>query len=801
MKTFCRSQYCSFRSALPHRREQGRYVFPLGIGYERRNMRSVWPNLDWLETWKVFSNGADTVGCVPLNTNWYIGSSNGNSRFFDGEIREVAIWDSALNAAQAAAVYAGTTPSADYPTVVTSYTYDAAGHLLTLTDPVGNTTIYTYNYLGLVATEPNEKNATRYYTYDALGRLVQKTDRNDRVTTYTYDSVGRLTAEHWGDTSDYFMYTYDLVGNLLYATDGDHSYSYTYDSLYRPLYTSFNFDSQSAVFSYTYDAVGRQTSSSLTLNGHADRVNTTTYDYLGNATSIRQHGNITDEIFAEFDYNANGLLTAINRYEEDENDVLTAVANSLYEYNANNAVTSITHKNPDETQIVKHSYTYDSTNNIVEYLNSIDGNTEYNYDFLGQLIGADHASQSDESYTYDSNGNRLTANGDTYTTGTNNELTSDDTYTYTYDAEGNRISKTNSAGTERELYTWDYRNRLTSVTKQTYDTLTNEWSTVQIVEYTYDHNNIWIRKTIGDSKTIFIPENYQTAVQIDNNTVSHHYLWTPNQQDKLLADTTTTGVSWSLTDHLGTVRDILGATSTHLIYDAFGNLTSGTNPLLFGYTGKAFDTDTHLQNNINRWYDSTVGRWLSTDPIGFEGDYTNLYRFLVNSTLQYIDYDGREFIPAVTDGFEDIDILSRWIVVGVEVEFPDVLSTQVALPFSNRRCSEIVYTFTDITQTAVSKATTGSWINNILNRPNLDNLYNTARRMKKLQRVEYTLSEYCSSTKCCSNTIKILGGRADIDYKVRLFVKGDAREAQLIYQITISYTATLRYEGYYGECK
>jgi len=145
--------------------------------------------------WNLYRNGtlltsrADTTGALTVNANWHIGSSNGNSRFFDGEIREVAIWDSALTAAQAAAVYAGTTPSADYPTVVTSYTYDAAGHLLTLTDSVGNTTSYTYNYMGLVATETNEKNATRYYSYDALGRLVSKTDRNGRITTYSYALV------------------------------------------------------------------------------------------------------------------------------------------------------------------------------------------------------------------------------------------------------------------------------------------------------------------------------------------------------------------------------------------------------------------------------------------------------------------------------------------------------------------------------------------------------------------------------------------------------------------------------------
>ncbi|MBR0191324.1 MAG: RHS repeat-associated core domain-containing protein [Thermoguttaceae bacterium] len=518
-------------------------------------------------------------------------------------------------------------------------------HLLTLTDPVGNTTSYTYNYMGLVATETNEKNATRYYSYDALGRLVSKTDRNGRITTYTYDTIGRLTSENWSDTTNYFMYTYDAVGNLLYATDGQHSYSYTYDALNRPIYTTFNFDSQSAVFAYTYDLAGRRTSSSLSLNGHSDRVNQTTYDFLGNATSIRQTGSAVDEIFAEFDYNANGLMTSVKRYEVDGNNLINEIAESVYTYNANNAVTSITHKNPNGTQIVQHSYTYDNTNNIVEYLNSIDGSTTYNYDFLGQLIGADYANQNldDETYTYDENGNRITANGDTYTTGDNNELTSDGTWSYTYDAEGNRISKTNA--TNRELYTWDHRNRLTTVTQQEWDSVEQDWTTTQIVEYAYDYNNVWIRKTIGNNKTIFIPENYQTTVQIDNGTTTHHYLWTPNQQDKLLADTTPYSTSWALTDHLGTIRDILGTTSTHLIYDAFGNLTSGTNPILFGYTGKPFDSATNLQNNINRWYDATIGRWLSTDPINFYGNTLNLYKYVQNNPIYNIDWCGLEDVP------------------------------------------------------------------------------------------------------------------------------------------------------------
>ena len=144
------------------------------------------------------------------------------------------------------------------------------------------------------------------------------------------------------------------------------------------------------------------------------------------------------------------------------------------------------------------------------------------------------------------------------------------------------------------------------------------------------------------------------------SNVSHHYLWTPNQQDKLLTDTTSTEVLWSLTDHLGTVRDIIGSENAHLIYNAFGNLTSGTNPILFGYTGKAFDTDTNLQNNINRWYDAAVGRWLSTDPIGFEGNDTNLYRYVSNSPKSFVDIEGLQ-LSGMQALAAPSDVLSHYV--------------------------------------------------------------------------------------------------------------------------------------------
>ncbi len=92
----------------------------------------------------------------------------------------------------------------------------------------------------------------------------------------------------------------------------------------------------------------------------------------------------------------------------------------------------------------------------------------------------------------------------------------------------------------------------------------------------------------------------------------------------------------------------------HLIYDTFGKVTSESNPAtrdvfffdncpflvsnsLLLFPGGPFDSDTQLQNNLNRWYDAHVGRWLSEDPIGFAGGDGNLYRYVGNSVLHAID--------------------------------------------------------------------------------------------------------------------------------------------------------------------
>jgi RHS repeat-associated protein len=120
--------------------------------------------------------------------------------------------------------------------------------------------------------------------------------------------------------------------------------------------------------------------------------------------------------------------------------------------------------------------------------------------------------------------------------------------------------------------------------------------------------------------------------------------------DQLLANELVDGGAyWPLTDHLGTVRDLVtfnGTTTTnveHRVFDSFGNLVSDNNSTLsdtFSFTGRFFDVDTKLQWNLNRWYDPFLGQWVSEDPIGFAGGDENLRRYVGNGVVNRVDPSG-----------------------------------------------------------------------------------------------------------------------------------------------------------------
>ena len=107
----------------------------------------------------------------------------------------------------------------------------------------------------------------------------------------------------------------------------------------------------------------------------------------------------------------------------------------------------------------------------------------------------------------------------------------------------------------------------------------------------------------------------------------------------------------------------------HRQYDSFGNVTDESGPavdFIFGYTGKAWDADAELYDYYHRMYDPVVGRFASADPLGLASGDANLYRYVGNNPLNYIDstglcgqsWSGSQSLPSSWDTrtlFDDLD--------------------------------------------------------------------------------------------------------------------------------------------------
>ena len=267
--------------------------------------------------------------------------------------------------------------------------------------------------------------------------------------------------------------------------------------------------------------------------------------------------------------------------------------------------------------------------------------------------------------------------------------------------------------TDITIYTWDNRDRLTSVTHYAdYNAYTgtvpyNTPTPDMVVTYTYDLFNRWIGETVTNggttTQTRYVYDGNQIVMQFQGtgsgslqaNNLSDRYLWGP-AVDQLLADEQVTNglsqsgnVVWTLTDNQGTVRDLAtydaqtGVTTVanHRVYDSFGNLTSQTNAAvdcLFGFAGLPFDTASGKYPTPTRAYDPATGRWDGEDWIGFMGGDTNLYRYCGNSPTNLTDPIGlaswwiRTNTGRVLSGGEDdgelLNALERIALLGEKID-------------------------------------------------------------------------------------------------------------------------------------
>jgi RHS repeat-associated protein len=522
---------------------------------------------------------------------------------------------------------------------VTAYGYDAVGNRTSVTDPNGNTSLFAFDPLNRLtqATDPLGHSAT--FGYDAVGNLTSTTDRNGRLRTFGYDALERQTSENWwanGSIVRTISYAFDAVGNLVSASDPDSHYTFTYDVLDRQ--TSVDNagtpNLPHVILTYGHDAVGNVTS--VTDNSGVQVAST--YDVRNLLTSRTWSGGGIDPARVDIHYDAAGQRTQMDRFSDLAG--LNEVARSVATYNSVGELTHLEHDSALGQVFASYDYHFDPARQLAsEIINSQE--TDYTYDRNGELTSATHpgSTQGNATYQWDANGN---PQGSGIVIGAMNQVLSDGTFNYAYDNEGNLIQKTEIATGNVTTYTYDYRNRMTdAVTKSAGGII------LQQSHYTYDVFDRRIAVTVNGQTIYTVYDRDHAWADYDaSGAVKARYLFGDRIDEILARWRPGQGTAWYLTDHLGTVRDILSAAGqiiNHIDYDAFGRILTQTNSAAgdrFTFQGREFDAATGLYYYRARYYDPLLKRFLSEDPLGFAAGDANLYRFVGNRPVIASDPTG-----------------------------------------------------------------------------------------------------------------------------------------------------------------
>ena len=320
------------------------------------------------------------------------------------------------------------------------------------------------------------------------------------------------------------------------------------------------------------------------------------YDTAGRLETITQAG----EVFT-YSYDVLSRLTGVQR----PNGVRTA-----YAYDAVNRLARMTHINGVGQSIEDFTYTYTADNQIAA-VSSIGSN---------QLLpNARTVGQADA-------GNRISQNGGT---------------SYAFNPEGQTTSKTDAQGATG--YQWDARGRLKQVLLPD----------GQSVNYGYDALGRLSSRSAGTSTTNFLYDGADVVRDTRTDGPTVNYINGPGIDQKLRQGDTS-GNLYFLKDHLGStvaLTDASGAVVERMNYEAFG-ANNGSGLTRYTFTGRERDPATGLLYYRNRWQDPQQGRFLSEDPIGFDGG-LNLYAYVGNDPLSYVDPFGlswETFLQGLVDG-------------------------------------------------------------------------------------------------------------------------------------------------------
>ncbi|WP_298814483.1 RHS repeat-associated core domain-containing protein, partial [uncultured Chloroflexus sp.] len=421
----------------------------------------------------------------------------------------------------------GAPASAD-TNVVTSFSYDRVGNIVSITDPNGNTSRFAYDALNRLVRIETAAGQVTTYTYDSGGNLVRFTNPRGFSTTFAYDAANRLVSvtDALNQTTSF---RYDANGNLIASIDP-----------------------AGIVTAYRYDALDRL--EALIQNERPGAAATSTqnvttrfaYDLAGN---LRFVFDPRGRYVTEYQYDADMRLT---RIIDAEGGVTT------FAYDRVDNIVAVTDANGHTT-----TYRYDGLDRPVQITNPEGHAVRFVYDQLNNLIQITDARGFTSTYAYDGLDRvvRFTDN-------------LGGVWRYQYDAAGNLLARTDANG-QTTGYAYDVAYRL--ISRADAEGYVTRWS--------YDLNDNLLTYTDGNGNTSSLTydalDRMVTYTNPENETTAYRYDWMGNLTARIEADGVVTGYGYDSLYRLNSVTfnqrsdQPAGAAvnvTTRYQYDEVGNL-------------------------------------------------------------------------------------------------------------------------------------------------------------------------------------------------------------------------------------